>query len=271
MAANDNTPKTAPEKKPKKGKALPIILIIVIILLLVAGGLFFFRMMNPDKAESYNRAVTMLDEGRTEEALALLKDLDYKDSDALYEEVFKTYYTRIGLQAVEEARYQDAIDALLPVRTEEAQNLVLQARYESLACQCLGSIINALRDPSSLVINNIRFYDLAIQKDLQDYSDKLPVCVFDITANDENGQPMSTSILFMAKKEGVGYAMYGSATQEEITNADQGNLMNPFENMTAVRLQTYEKKDEIGSVDLNRVRALAGNGGYANVGIASYE
>ncbi|MGI6665130.1 MAG: zinc-ribbon domain-containing protein [Christensenellaceae bacterium] len=99
----------AQPKKSKKGKVIALISILSVVVLV--GGFFLFTILFPSKAKRYERATSLMEEGKYESAFSILEKLDdYEDAPALLIECDNAIQYESATDLKEEGKYQEAYD-----------------------------------------------------------------------------------------------------------------------------------------------------------------
>ena len=226
------------QQKPKSSikKIIPII-IAVIIVAIIGIAIYNVKVVQPKKIAAQNKATY-------EEAIALLEKGKYEDGQKL-------------LQTITE--YED-VDTILE-----------QIKWESRVYECITDIRQYLKNPDSLQVYEVVFYDgykadidetkKTAMEDLIKLADGEPICVMHRGGQNGFGGNTTGYSLFLCS-DGV-YKYMGSCDtldEEEIDEDDQEDLA------ICGLINLYKDNlEQVGNVDLGRIKTIIKNDSYSTI------
>jgi len=149
------------KKKSKKGLVIGIIAGILVILLGV-GGFFGWRYLENGKA--YDKAVSFIQQEKYEDAIKLLEDLDFKDSDKKLEEAKQLLD--------KQTKYADALQKITDNDLQAALDILKTLEYKDSADK-VKELENQIKYNDAVALMEEESYEEALElfKALGDYKD----------------------------------------------------------------------------------------------------
>lgn len=226
-----------PLKKSNK-KIIPIAAVLIIVVI-IGVVIYNVKVVQPRKLEAQNRATY-------EEAIGLLEKGKYEDGNEL-------------LQTI--TGYKD-VDAILE-----------QIKWESRVYECITDIRQYLKNPDSLQVYEVVFYDgyksdldetkKTVMEDLVKLGDGEPICVMHRGGQNGFGGNTTGYSLFLCS-DGV-YKYMGSCDsldEDKIDDDDKEELaISGLINLYKDNLET------VGDVDLSRIKTIIKNDSYSTIKI----
>ena len=101
----------------KSGRSVSTLVIIAVLIAVIAAGVGVFRFMGSSSQKSdYDKAVSLVSEGDYDQAKYILADLEYKDSEALYN--YSDLQSRIGEYKGKAAGFAAELAAIKDIENE---------------------------------------------------------------------------------------------------------------------------------------------------------
>lgn len=225
---------TTVAEKPKKNKK-KIIIPIVAAVVVIAVGLIIYNVKVVKPKNTYNEAMTLLEKGKYDEADKLLDSISgYKDVATIQEQI----------------------------------------KWESIVYECITDIRQYLKNPDSLQVYEVAFYDgfktdisdteKNSIEDLMELTNDKPVCVMHRGGQNGFGGNTTGYSLFLCNEEGT-YKYMGSCD-----TLDQDDVDSDDEEEEAICGLINIYKDnltQVGDVDLSRIKNIIKNDSYSTIKI----
>ena len=171
-----NTTQPIQNNDGKSNKGSKKILIGVVAVVAIAGTGYYFGIAKPQQhlAEQkavYEEAQDLIDEGKYDKAIEELNSIiDYDGAqDAINEaETGKEKATYVEAEnLLEQGKYDDGIELLntIPDYPDSAETIE-QAKYESYAYSAVKAVKGILKNPDSLSVYDVKFYDELKEKEV---------------------------------------------------------------------------------------------------------
>lgn len=223
------------ETKPKKNIAKIVIPIVVIVVLGAIIGLIVYNIKVVKPKNTYNEAVSLLEKGKYDEADKMLDSISgYKDVATIQEQI----------------------------------------KWESIVYECITDIRQYLKNPDSLQVYEVAFYDgfktdisdteKESIEDLMELTNDKPVCVMHRGGQNGFGGNTTGYSLFLCNEEGT-YKYMGSCD-----TLDQDDVDSDDEEEEAICGLINIYKDNltrVGDVDLSRIKNIIKNDSYSTIKI----
>lgn len=226
------------DRKSKKLNKKNILIIAVIVVMVIIGGIIYnIKVVQPQKIEAQNKATY-------EEAIELLENGKYEDGNKLLKTI---------------TGYKD-VDIILE-----------QIRWEVKVFECITEIREQLKNPDSLQIYEVSFYngykvglDNETQKDLETLV-KLtggePVCIMHISAQNGFGGNTTSYLLFLCKDGSYHYM--GSCDDLETKTVGEDDEEELIINGL---IKAYKDNlEQVGDVNLSRIKTVIKTDFYSTI------
>lgn len=226
------------DRKSKKLNKRNILIIAVIVVMVIIGGIIYnIKVVQPQKIEAHNKVTY-------EEAIELLENGKYEDGNKLLKTI---------------TGYKD-VDIILE-----------QIRWEVKVFECITEIREQLKNPDSLQIYEVSFYngykvglDNETQKDLETLV-KLtggePVCIMHISAQNSFGGNTTSYLLFLYKDGSYHYM--GSCDDLETKTVGEDDEEELIINGL---IKAYKDNlEQVGDVNLSRIKTVIKTDSYSTI------
>lgn len=211
-------------KSAKKKRLLAVVAAVAISFIAIVGFLIYHFTVSVPRNQ-YNEAMTLLEQGKYSEAESILSKLgDYKDAETVLDEI----------------------------------------RYESIAYTCIGLWKEALKNPDSFTPYEIKFYGEATEEDGALH----PSCVIHYGAQNGFGGNTTGYVLFSYEEEKGSYTVTGYCDSLDKEDLDEDDDDYFVEMMTQVLINVLkEGGTEVGSVNMARLKTVLKNDAYTSIKI----
>ena len=230
------TTESAPEQSSKKKKLIPVIAGVVIVAVI---GIIVYNLSVIKPKNTYEEAVSLLEEGKYEEADALFSDIsNYKDVSTLQKELY----------------------------------------YESRVFQCVKSIKKYLKNPDSMQIYEVEFYAddyvdgfmttnpvFKVKKILDKLTEKSigePICILRYGAQNGFGGNTTGYSVFIYDTDAKTYQYIGNCDTLDEDKVDQDD-----EQICALINFVRENRKSEGVVNLDRIKTILKDSNYTSIKI----
>lgn len=218
----------------KKNHKILFIIPLLVLMLVVIGGSFYYIKVIKP-SNNYKEAVKLLESGKYEEANSIFEKVSsYKDVKKLQQEL----------------------------------------KFESMVYQCITSLKQCLKNPDSLQIYDVKFYqgisvdtsDVRVRETFEPfekYTKDNPLCVMKYGAQNGFGGNTTSFGVFTYNSDTKTYDYFGSCdslNEKEIDDKDE-KIVCQFIN---VYINSYY---EISKVDLSRIKNILKNDAYSTIKI----
>ncbi len=201
------------------------IVAIVVVMIIALGGISCI-LFEKNKLNKYNSAFDYAESGDYERAIAVLEELkDYKDSEKLLE----------------------------------------QMKWETKAFSCINTLKEHLKNPESLQIKEIAFYDISDIENAEtliELSGGEPVCIIHEVAQNGFGGNTTGYSFFMYSKDEEKYLFLGNTETLDSDKADKDD-----EKICLIINKVLEDGRKVGDVDLNRIQKIVKDANYSTIKI----
>ena len=281
----------------KSNKGSKKILIGVVAVVAIAGTGYYFGIAKPQQhlAEQkavYEEAQDLIDEGKYDKAIEKLNSIiDYDGAqDAINEaETGKekaTYEEAENL--LEQGKYDDGIELLntIPDYPDSAETIE-QAKYESYAYSAVKAVKGILKNPDSLSVYDVKYYDGLNEdddnsesedtetessdgesKDQSSDSPKYPTVVMHCGAQNGFGGNTEDYAFCVYSEDDGEYILGGITTELDLEDLDEDDDMYFYYAVTTRMInEYYDNGIEIGSINAERFNAVLKNAAYGSVKI----
>lgn len=231
------SPEVAVEVKKKNIKKIIIPIIAVIIVAVIGITIYSVKVIKPKN--TYNEAVSMLENGKYDDANKLFDEIkDYKDVAEIQE----------------------------------------QLKYESYSYSAINSLKQYLKNPDSYQPYEILFYSsMGSEESSTDSSateaddaeeEKYPVCIMHYGAqNGFGGNTTGYALCTYDSDEGA-YTVKGSCDSLDEDDYDSDDEDDVYDLLICKLVNAYRDGDDtIGSIDLNRLKTVLKNDAYSTIKI----
>ena len=186
----------------------------------------------------------------------------------------KTYVEAITL--LEEGKYEEANKIFDTVSSyEDVSTLQEQLKYESRVYECVTSLKQYLKNPDSLQVYEIIFYQGNLEKGQETTSDSLeemkegseenPICVMYFGAQNGFGGNTTSYGVFAYSKDNGCYEYIGSCDSLDEEKIDEDDTIDLFVcKLINICKESYK---EVGQVDLARIKTIIKNESYSTIKI----
>ena len=271
-------PITGQSSKKSNKKIIPIVIALLVVAIL---GIVVYnvKVVQPRKLEAQNKAtyeeaVALLKRGKYEEANNIFDTIpEYKDVKKLKLEAQNkaTYEEAIGL--LEKGKYEDGNELLKTITGYKDVDVILeQIKWESRVYECITDIRQYLKNPDSLQVYEVVFYDgyksdlsetkKTAMKDLVKLGGGEPICV--MHRGGQNGFGGNTTGYSVFLCSGGVYKYLGSCEsldEDKIDDDDEEEAICGLINLYKDNLET------VGDVDLTRIKTIIKNDSYSTIKI----
>ncbi len=225
------------QKSKKLNKKIISIIAVIAIMVIIVGIIYNIKVAQPRRIEAQNKATY-------EEAIELLENGKYEDGGKLLKTI---------------TGYKD-VDIILE-----------QIKWEVKAFECITEIREQLKNPDSLQIYEVSFYngykvglDNETQKELETLV-KLtggePVCIMHISAQNGFGGNTTSYLLFLCKDGSYHYM--GSCDDLETKTVGEDDEEELIINGL---IKAYKDNlEEMGDVNLSRIKTVIKNDSYSTI------
>lgn len=221
-------------EKPKKNLK-KIIIPVVATVVVIAVGLIIYNVKVVKPKNTYNEAMTLLEKGKYEEADKMLDSIGgYKDVKTIKEQI----------------------------------------KWESIVYECVTDVRQYLKNPDSLQVYEVAFYDgyksdlddtkKDAMEDLMKLTNDKPVCVMHRGGQNGFGGNTTGYSLFLYTDDGT-YKYMGSCdtlNEEDIDDDD-----NEEEAICGLINLYKDNLNQVGDVDLSRIKTIIKNDAYSTIKI----
>ncbi len=183
-----------------------------------------------------------------------------------------TYEEAIGL--LEKGKYEDGNELLQTISGyEDVDTILEQIKWESRVYECITDIRQYLKNPDSLQVYEIVFYD-GLKSDIDDnvkdamgkvieLANGEPVCVMNRGGqNGFGGNTTGYSLFLYSETEGV-YKYFGSC---DSLNEDDIDDDDEEEQVICGLINIYKDNlEQVGDVDMTRIKTIIKNDSYSTI------
>lgn len=294
----------------KSNKGSKKILIGVVAVVAIAGTGYYFGIAKPQQhlAEQkavYEEAQDLIDEGKYDKAIEKLNSIiDYDGAqDAINEaETGKEKATYLEAEnLLEQGKYDDGIELLntIPDYPETAETIE-QAKYESYAYSAVKAVKEILKNPDSLNVYDVKFYDgfkedESDNKEETDANEESDSKEDDVStenkskdAESEDNEATSkypTVVMHCGAQNGFGgntesyasctyseedgeYTLDGFTNELDLDELDEDDDDYLFFAISARLInEYYDNGNEVGSINTERFNTVLKNAAYGSVKI----
>lgn len=281
----------------KSNKGSKKILIGIVAVVAISGTGYYFGIAKPQQhlAEQkavYEEAQDLIDEGKYDKAIEKLNSIiDYDGAqDAINEaETGKEKATYVEAEnLLEQGKYDDGIELLntIPDYPDSAETIE-QAKYESYAYSAVKAVKGILKNPDSLSVYDVKFYDELKEnddssesedtetessdgenKDQNSDSSKYPTVVMHCGAQNGFGGNTEDYAYCIYSEEDGEYTLGGITTGLDLDDLDDDDDMYLLYALTTRMInEYYDNGIEVGSINAERFNAVLKNAAYGSVKI----
>lgn len=292
-----NTTQPIQNNDGKSNKGSKKILIGVVAVVAIAGTGYYFGIAKPQQhlAEQkavYEEAQDLIDEGKYDKAIEKLNSIiDYDGAqDAINEaKTGKEKATYIEAEnLLEQGKYDDGIELLntIPDYPDSAETIE-QAKYESYAYSAVKAVKGILKNPDSLSVYDVKFYDGLNEdddnsesedtetessdgenKDQSSDSPKYPTVVMHCGAQNGFGGNTEDYAFCVYSEDDGEYILGGITTELDLEDLDEDDDMYFYYAVTTRMInEYYDNGIEVGSINAERFNAVLKNAAYGSVKI----
>lgn len=167
-----------------------------------------------------------------------------------------------AIELLEKGKYEDANKILSQITDyKDVKTIQKQIKYESIAYICITDLKNHLKNPDSLQVYDIEFY----QEEVREYNKNLvkpnPNCVIKYSAENGFGGNTTGYALFASED----HTLFGTCDTLDKYEIDEDEYMDL---MTCIAINTImESLTKVGEVDLNRIKMVIKNETYSTIKI----
>ena len=274
-----------------------------VVIVAIAGIGYYFGIAKPQQhlAEQkavYEEAQNLIDEGKYDKAIAKLNSIiDYDGvQDAINEAETgkeKATYTEAE-NLLEQGKYDEGIELLntIPDYPDTAETIE-QAKYESYAYSAVKAVKGILKNPDSLSVYDVKFYDgfKAADEDSSENEDteteyketesssnestdessdssKYPTVVMHCGAQNGFGGNSEDYAFCVYSEEDGEYTLGGITNELDLDDLDTDDDMYFYYAITTRMInEYYDNGIEVGSINTERFNAVLKNAAYGSVKI----
>ena len=291
-----NTTQPIQSNDGKSNKGSKKIIIGGVVVIAIAGIGYYFGIAKPQQhlAEQkviYEEAQDLIDDGKYDKAIEKLNSIiDYDGAqDAINEaETGKEKATYVEAEnLLEQGKYDDGIELLNTIPDyPDTTETIEQAKYESYAYSAVEAVKGILKNPDSLSVYEVKFYDgfneddeenteadntdteASENTDESSESSKYPTVVMHYGAQNGFGGNTTGYVYCNYDEENGEYELGGATNELDIDDLDEDDDMYLFYALSARMInEYYDNGIEVGSINTERFNAVLKNAAYGSIKI----
>ena len=228
LIVSSYSPNMLTDKTRKNFKKILIPIIALTLVIAIISSIYYIKVTKPKN--TYNEAMTLLENGEYEEANELFNTIqDYNDVSIVQE----------------------------------------QLKYESYAYSTINSVKEYLKNPESFQLYDVSFYQRMADdgSDITNTSD-FPVCIMRFTAQNGFGGNTSSYTIAYYNTDIQQYKIVGICDSLDINDYDSSDEDELLEMLTCILVNSYnDRETQTGNVDIDRLKTVLKNDTYSAIKI----